>query len=97
MEKTVIDLGKSDVTAGMTFVCPRRAQQMADLMIKLMLFDRLSKFGDNFALRLRFVKKSVSNPVVSDICRQRRVQEGGGLSTFVVHCVKISSPRSERG
>ena len=55
MDKAVVDLGKSESTAGLTFVCLSRAKRLVDLLIELMPFERLSKLGDKpiFQLRLR--------------------------------------------
>ena len=51
----VIDLGKSESTVGLTFVCLNRAKRLVDLLIGPMPFERLSKLGDKptFQLRLR--------------------------------------------
>ena len=55
MDKAVIDLGRSDSTAGLTFVCLSRAKRLVDLLIEPMPLERLSKIGDapTFQLRLR--------------------------------------------
>ena len=55
MDKAVVDLGKSESTAGLTFVCLSRAKRLVDLLIEPMPFERLSKLGDKpiFQLRLR--------------------------------------------
>ena len=55
MDKAVVDLGKSEFTAGLTFVCLSRAKRLVDLLIELMPLERLSKIGDTptFQLRLR--------------------------------------------
>ena len=55
MDKAVVDLGKSESTAGLTFVCLSRAKRLVDLLIEPMPFERLSKIGDTptFQLRLR--------------------------------------------
>ena len=55
MDKAVVDLGKSESTAGLTFVCLSRAKRLVDLLIEPMAFKRLSKLGDKpitFQLRL---------------------------------------------
>ena len=55
MNKPVVDLGKPESTAGLTFVCLRHAKRRVDLLIEPMLLERLSKIGDTptFQLRLR--------------------------------------------
>ena len=59
MDKAVVDLGKSESTAGLTFVCLSRAKRLVDLLIEPMPLDRLSKIGDTpkFQLRLREEKR----------------------------------------
>ena len=41
MDKAIIDLGKSESTAGLTFVCFSRAKHLVDLLMKPMPFGRL--------------------------------------------------------
>ena len=55
MDEAVVDLGKSESTAGLTFVCLSRAKRLVDLLIEPMPLERLSKIGDTptFQLRLR--------------------------------------------
>ena len=55
MDKAAVDLGKSESTAELTFVCLSRAKRLVDLLIEPMPFERLSKLGDKptFQLRLR--------------------------------------------
>ena len=55
MNKAFIDLGKSESTAGLTFVCLSRAKRLVDLLIEPMPLERLSRLGNNptFQLRLR--------------------------------------------
>ena len=55
MDKAVVDLGKSESTAGLTFVCLSRATRLVDLLIEPMPLEKLSKIGDTptFQLRLR--------------------------------------------
>ena len=56
MDKAVVDLGKSESTAGLTlFVYLSRAKRLVDLLIESITFERLSKLGDKptFQLRLR--------------------------------------------
>ena len=55
MDKAIIDLGKSEATAGLIFVCLSRAKRLGDLLIEPMPFERLSNLGKKrtFQLRLR--------------------------------------------
>ena len=55
MDKAFVDLGKSESTAGLTFVCLSRAKRLVDLLIEPMPLERLSKIGDTptFQLQLR--------------------------------------------
>ena len=55
MDRVGIDLGKSEATAGLKFVCLSRARRLGDLLIEPMPFERLSKLGEKhvFQLRLR--------------------------------------------
>ena len=55
MDKAAIYLGKSEATAGITFVCLSRAKRLRDLLIEPMPFERLPKLGEKptFQLRLR--------------------------------------------
>ena len=55
MDKAVVDLGKSESTAALTFVCLSRAKRLVDLLIEPMPLERLSKIGDapTFQLQLR--------------------------------------------
>ena len=55
MDKAVVDLGKSESTAGLTSVCLSRAKRLAGLLIEPMPLETLSKIGDTptFQLRLR--------------------------------------------
>ena len=55
MDKAVVDLGKPESTAELTFVCLSRAKRVVDLLIEPMPLERLSKIGDTptFQLRLR--------------------------------------------
>ena len=48
MDKAVVDLGKPESTAGLTFVCLSRAKRLVDLLIEPMTFERLSKLGDKY-------------------------------------------------
>ena len=53
MDKAVVDLGKSESTAGLTFVCLSRAKRLVDLLIEPMPSERLSKIGDTPTSQLR--------------------------------------------
>ena len=55
MDKAIVDLGKSESTAGLTFVCLSRAKRLVDLLLGPMPLERRSKLGDEstFQLRLR--------------------------------------------
>ena len=55
MDKAVIDMGKSEATAGLTLVCLGRAKRLGNLLLEPMHFERLSKLGEKhtFQLRLR--------------------------------------------
>ena len=55
MDKAVVDLGKSESTSGLTFVCLSRAKSLVDLLIDPTPLKRLFKIGDTptFQLRLR--------------------------------------------
>ena len=53
MDKAVVDLGKSESTAGLTFVCLSRAKRLVDLLIEPMTFERFSKLGNKPTLQLR--------------------------------------------
>ena len=52
-DKAVIDLGKSEATAGLTFPCLNRAKRFLDLLVEPMPFDKLSKLGEKSPLKLR--------------------------------------------
>ena len=53
MDKAAVDLGKSESTAGLTFVCLSRAKRLVDLLIEPMTFERFSKLGNKPTLQLR--------------------------------------------
>ena len=55
MDKAVIDLGKSEATAGLSFVCLSRAKRLGGPLIEHIFFERLSKLCEKhtFQLRLR--------------------------------------------
>ena len=56
--KAVIDLKKSEATAGLTFVCLSRAKRLVDLLVEPIPFDRLSRLGKERTLKVRPEKKS---------------------------------------
>ena len=56
MDKAVVDLGKTESTAGLTFVCLSRAKRLLDLLIEPMAFERFSKLGDKPTFQLRYEK-----------------------------------------
>ena len=49
----VIDLGKSEATAGLTFVCFSLAKRLLDLPVELMPLDRVSKLVETPTLKVR--------------------------------------------
>ena len=55
MDEAAVDLGKSELTAGLTFVCLSRAKRLVDLLLEPVPFEMLSKLGDKpiFQLWLR--------------------------------------------
>ena len=53
IKRAVIYLGKSEATAGLVFGCLSRAKRLVDLLMGPMSFDRLSKLGDKFTLKIR--------------------------------------------
>ena len=42
MDKVVVNLGKPESTAGLTFVCLSRAKRLVDLLIEPLPLERLS-------------------------------------------------------
>ena len=52
IEKAVIDPGKCEATAGLTFACLSRAKRLVDLLVEPMPVDRLSKLGDKPTLKI---------------------------------------------
>ena len=65
IEKAVIDLGKSEANAGLTFVvCLSRAKRLVDHLVEPMQFDRLSKLGDKPTLRYDFKRKLVVETLI---------------------------------
>ena len=57
MHKAVVDLGKSESTAGLTFVCLSRAKRLVDLLIEPMPLERLSKICDIPTFQLRLLEE----------------------------------------
>lgn len=57
-EKAVIDLRKSKVTAGLTFVCPSLAKRLVNLLIEPISFDKLSKLGEKPTSKLEILRRS---------------------------------------
>ena len=53
MDKAVVDLGKSESTAGLTFVCLSRAKRLVDLLIEPKTFERFSRLGNKPTLQLQ--------------------------------------------
>ena len=51
--KAVIDLGKSEATTGLIFVCLSRAKRLVDLLVEPTSFDRLCKLGEKSTLKIR--------------------------------------------
>lgn len=62
VEKAVIDLGRSEATAGLTFLWLSQAKRLMDLFVGPKLFDRRSIFGVKPALKLRLGKRTSSKP-----------------------------------
>ncbi|CAN0005066.1 unnamed protein product, partial [Ascophyllum nodosum] len=69
MDKAVVDLGKSESTAGLTFVCLSRAKRLADLLIEPMPLERLSKIGDTPTLQLRLREEVRLNALAGETLR----------------------------
>ena len=57
MDKAVVDLGKSESTAGLSFVCLSRAKRLVDLLRESMPLERLPKIGDTLTFQLRLRKE----------------------------------------
>ena len=53
VDKAVIDLGRSEATAGLIFVCLSCGKRRVDLLVEPMSFNRLSKLGGKPALKIR--------------------------------------------
>ena len=53
VDKAVIDLGKFEAIAGLTFVGLSRAKKLVDPMVEPLPFDRLSKLGEKPTLKFR--------------------------------------------
>ena len=69
MDKAVVDLGKSESTAGSTFVCLGRAKRLVDLLIEPMPLERLSKIGDTPTFQLRLREKVRLNALAGETLR----------------------------
>ena len=70
--KAVFDLGKSEATAGLTFVCVSRAKRLVDLLVEPMPFDRLSKLGEKLTLKLRLEEEVRLKAVVVETLLRHR-------------------------
>ena len=66
MDKAVINLGTSEATAGLIFVCLSRAKRLEDLLIETMPFERLSKLGEKHTFQLRLREKVRLRTLVED-------------------------------
>lgn len=51
VEKTTVNLGKSEATAGLIFVCLSRTKRTIDLLAEPMPFDRLSILGGKLTFK----------------------------------------------
>ena len=69
MDKAVVDLGKSESAAGLTFVCLSRAKRLVDLLIEPMPLDRLSKIGDTSTFQLRLREEVRLNALAGETLR----------------------------
>ena len=58
MDKAVVDRGKSESTAGLTFVCLSRAKRLVDLLIEPMPLERLSEIGDTPTFSAAITRRS---------------------------------------
>ena len=70
MDKTVVDLGKSESTAGLTFVCLSRVRRLVDLLIEPMPLERLSKIGDTLTFQLPMREEVRLNALAGETLRQ---------------------------
>ena len=75
MDKAVVDLGKSESTAGLTFVCLSRAKRLVDLLVEPMPLERLSKIGDTLTFQLRLREKVRLNALAGEILRLHGIVE----------------------
>ena len=73
MDKAVVDLEKSESTAGLTFVCLSRAKRLVDLLIEPMPLERLSKIGDTPTFQLRLREEMRLNALAGETLRLTRV------------------------
>ena len=69
MDKAVVDLGKSESTAGLTFACLSRAKRLVDLLIEPMPLERLSKIGDTPTFQLRLHEEVRLNALAGETLR----------------------------
>ena len=69
MDKAVVDLGKSESTAGLTLVCLSRAKRLVDLLIEPMPLERLSKIGDTPTFQLRLGEEVRLNALAGETLR----------------------------
>tara|TARA_B100001123_G_C14744487_1_gene802290 strand:- start:344 stop:571 length:228 start_codon:yes stop_codon:yes gene_type:complete len=53
LEKAVIDIGKSDIAIGMTYVALSRLKTIEGLFLKSKPYSRFQKINDSVMLRLR--------------------------------------------
>ena len=75
MDKAVVDLGKSESTAGLTFVCLSRAKRLVDLLVEPMPLERLSKIGNTPTFQLRLREKVRLNALAGEILRLHGIVE----------------------
>ena len=75
MDKAVVDLGKSESTAGLTFVCLSRAKRLVDLLIEPMPLERLSKIGDTPTFQLRLREEVRLNALAGETLRLHGIVE----------------------
>ena len=56
----ISDLGKSEATAGLTFVCISRAKSPGDLLVKSMPSERFSELGKKTYISAKVARGSAS-------------------------------------
>ena len=69
MDKAVVNLGKSESTPGLAFVCLSRAKRLVDLLIEPMPLGRLSKIGDTPTIQLRLREEVRLNNLAGETLR----------------------------